>query len=242
MKTSTVFVGILAILSLVAAGVQGVVQASGSSSYTTNFVIIYDGHTTHVAQTSAQTVGEAVRALRIDLGLGDEVVPNLMTEITASPFEIDIHRVDLSQDVAELLRTGRSPLDDRARIALSDWDPYDRPARPSIINTVIQAVGGSAPTHQHLNAERSGWLAAAGVPEEHWGYASFIIFRESSWNPNAINPRSGACGLAQAFPCSRKGDNWNDPVHSIRWQHEYVQNRYGGYPGAYRFWRQHGWY
>ena len=86
------------------------------------------------------------------------------------------------------------------------------------------------------------WMRAAGIPEDQWQYVDYIVTKESGWNPNAKNPSSGACGLAQAYPCSKLGPNWNDPVVALRWQYNYVNGRYGGYAGAYKFWRANRWY
>lgn len=79
-------------------------------------------------------------------------------------------------------------------------------------------------------------MRAAGIPEDQWVYVDYIVSRESSWNPNAVNPSSGACSLVQALPCSKIGPNWRDPVVALRWQYAYVKGRYGGYQQAYQFW------
>lgn len=86
------------------------------------------------------------------------------------------------------------------------------------------------------------WMRAAGIPESQWQYADYIVSRESGWNPRAVNPYSGACGLAQAYPCSKLGPNWYDPVVALKWQYNYVTERYGGYQGAYNFWVRNRWY
>lgn len=86
------------------------------------------------------------------------------------------------------------------------------------------------------------WLVAAGIPQGHWGYADAIVTRESGWNPNATNRSSGACGLAQALPCSKVPGNPYNPVDSLRWMDGYVKGRYGGWAGAYDFWNAHHWY
>ncbi|SDL10946.1 hypothetical protein [Tessaracoccus oleiagri] len=97
----------------------------------------------------------------------------------------------------------------------------------------------TAPT---LSGGKYDWLSAAGVPQSQWQYADYIVSRESGWNPRAVNPYSGACGLPQAYPCSKLGSNWDDPVHALKWQYSYVSSRYGGYQGAYNFWTRNGWY
>lgn len=66
--------------------------------------------------------------------------------------------------------------------------------------------------------------------------------REASWNPNAVNKSSGACGLAQALPCSKIGDGWNDPVTALKWMNTYVHQRYGGWSQAVSFHDSHNWY
>lgn len=86
------------------------------------------------------------------------------------------------------------------------------------------------------------WMRAAGIPESEWDYVNFIVQRESGWNPAAVNPTSGACGLAQALPCSKISGDWSDPVNALRWQHGYVQDRYGSYAEAYAFWQANRWY
>lgn len=93
-----------------------------------------------------------------------------------------------------------------------------------------------------LTGGKYDWLRAAGVPESQWQYADYIVSRESGWNPRAMNPYSGACGLPQAYPCSKLGANWDDPVYALKWQYNYVSSRYGGYQGAYNFWTRNGWY
>lgn len=93
-----------------------------------------------------------------------------------------------------------------------------------------------------VSGDKYTWMVQAGIPESDHTYVNFIVQKESSWNPNAVNRSSGACGLAQALPCSKIGDNWNNPVVALKWQHNYVTKRYGGYQQAYNFWISNGWY
>lgn len=83
--------------------------------------------------------------------------------------------------------------------------------------------------------------------EKRWGssqWESFhaIIQKESGWNHLAINKSSGACGLVQSLPCSKLGDNWEDPRHQIMWGIDYIENRYGTPHEALDFHRLHNWY
>ncbi len=233
--------GSAAVILLLGAGLKGVARAADTSGGQTHFVVIFDGDNKRVAETAAQNVAEAIRAFRLDLAAGDIVEPALTTDITVSPFYINIYRANLESDVMGLLRSGRSPLDDRVRAAMLAWTPsLPEPEKPTVVAAIKQVVKAK-PAYQGT-PDKEAWLAAAGVPATDWPYADYIIFKESSWNPRAVNASSGACGLVQAFPCSKLGPNWDDPVVAITWQHNYVRQRYGGYEAAYNFWTKHHWY
>lgn len=103
-------------------------------------------------------------------------------------------------------------------------------------------VSTPAPKQYTGGGNKETWMAAAGIPQEHWWAVDSIVSRESGWNPNAVNASSGACGLAQALPCSKMGPNWSDPVVALKWQYNYVNARYGGYPQAVAFWNANHWY
>lgn len=104
-----------------------------------------------------------------------------------------------------------------------------------------KAQATSAPAAQ-ISGDKHSWLAASGIPQAHWGYVDSIVSRESSWNPNAINKSSGACGLGQQLPCGKWAGAWNDPVAALRAMNGYVNGRYGGWPQAVAFWNSNGWY
>ena len=123
-------------------------------------------------------------------------------------------------------------------------------ARTEIASIVTQAavkqveiIGAKPKTLAYTGGgSKTDWLAASNIPAESWGYADFMVQKESGWNPNSLNKSSGACGLAQALPCSKLGPNWNDPVVALNWMHGYVTGRYGGWEQAYNFWVKNRWY
>ena len=117
--------------------------------------------------------------------------------------------------------------------------------RSTPTSTVAYAAEAPASTPQRNytgGGNKEAWMAAAGIPQSEWWAVDSIVSRESSWNPNAINASSGACGLAQALPCSKMGPNWSDPVVALKWKYNYVTARYGGYPQAVAFWNANHWY
>ncbi|WP_337248909.1 transglycosylase SLT domain-containing protein [Leucobacter chromiireducens] len=86
------------------------------------------------------------------------------------------------------------------------------------------------------------WMSAAGIAESDWGFVDYIASKESSWNPNATNASSGACGLIQAYPCSKVPGNGYDPVDNLRWATGYATDRYGSWKDAYAFWTANHWW
>ncbi|MER7705364.1 transglycosylase SLT domain-containing protein [Kitasatospora sp. NPDC097605] len=89
-------------------------------------------------------------------------------------------------------------------------------------------------------------IAAQIVPANQLASFSQIIAHESSWNVTAVNPSSGAYGLAQALPGSKMathGADWKtNPTTQIRWALDYMNDRYGSPNNAWAFWQTHHWY
>ncbi|MFL1999361.1 transglycosylase SLT domain-containing protein [Microbacterium sp. A1-JK] len=110
------------------------------------------------------------------------------------------------------------------------------------------ASGGTSPQSIFARPQYTGggsaaeWMAAAGIAESDRGYVDYIVSRESSWNPNATNASSGACGLVQALPCSKVPGNGYDPVDNLRWATGYAEGRYGSWSAAYDFWTRNHWW
>lgn len=69
--------------------------------------------------------------------------------------------------------------------------------------------------------------------------------RESGWNPNALNPSSGAFGIPQALPAGKiPGGRNASPQAQIDWGLEYIMQRYGSPSKAWAFETSHtpNWY
>lgn len=123
-------------------------------------------------------------------------------------------------------------------------------ARTEIASLVIEAatkqveiIGTKPKTLPYTGGgSKTDWLASSNIPQDSWGYADFMVQKESGWNPDAKNKSSGACGLAQALPCSKLGPDWNNPVVALNWMNNYVNGRYGSWEKAYNFWKANRWY
>ncbi|EPH02328.1 hypothetical protein HMPREF1531_01634 [Propionibacterium sp. oral taxon 192 str. F0372] len=92
------------------------------------------------------------------------------------------------------------------------------------------------------SGSKKDWMEAAGIAQSDWDAVDKLITRESTWNPNAVNASSGACGLVQALPCSKLGPNWNDPIVALKWGDNYVKTVYGGWQQALAHSNATGWY
>ncbi|MFD8750807.1 transglycosylase SLT domain-containing protein [Kitasatospora sp. NPDC059577] len=112
-----------------------------------------------------------------------------------------------------------------------------------------EAAASRSQERQNLATTYSGTpqqIAAQIVPAGQLQCFSNIVFRESSWNPLAVNASSGAYGLVQALPGSKMasaGADWRtNPATQIKWGLTYMNTRYGSPCGAWSFWQAHHWY
>ena len=121
---------------------------------------------------------------------------------------------------------------------------YIKPKPKPVVQTASSgktSSGGGLPRYTG-GGSKSEWMAAAGIAESDWGYVDYIVRKESSWNPNATNKKSGACGLVQALPCSKVPGNGYNPVDNLRWADGYAKGRYGSWANAYGFWTRNHWW
>ncbi len=234
-------------------------------------------------RTQATTVGEMLKEKEITLGENERVSVSLDTAIT-SGLELRIWREGkqtITAEEAVAFETEQIKDADRP-IGYKEVQTPGKNGKRTVTYEVeivngeevsrkeIASIEVEAPTKQvevigakpnYLpytgGGTKTDWLAASNIPEESWGYADFMVQRESGWNPNAVNRSSGACGLAQALPCSKLGPDWTNPVVALNWMNNYVNGRYydgspyaaglcGGITNnwqcAYTFWQKKQWY
>ena len=95
-------------------------------------------------------------------------------------------------------------------------------------------------------ADAKAWALANLTPSE-WTALYWIVWHESGWRPDAVNSRSGACGLGQFWPCSKMADslpNWpTEPIAQLRdYVIPYARAKYGSIEGAWLMWQRRGWW
>ena len=99
---------------------------------------------------------------------------------------------------------------------------------------------GEIQSYAHSLVYQYGW------GEDDYYAIVMIVNRESSWRPNAVNKKSGSCGLFQAYPCSKMAKYGKDYRTNYKTQmkfgFEYIKARYGNPQSAWAFWQSHHWY
>jgi len=109
------------------------------------------------------------------------------------------------------------------------------------VKTVAATVAAPAPvafSGDVTEYVRQQTIATFG--EAEWNAMYQIVKHESGFNPNAVNKKSGACGLFQANPCSKMGGTALE--NQVRWGMNYIRARYGTPSKAWAFWTAHRWY
>ncbi len=225
------------------------------------------GQTTQV-RTQGETVGAFLREKGIVLTASDRVMPSADTPVVDGAavrvWREGTQTVTVDETVAfttETIRDADRPTQYKQvqtegkngsrrvtyEITIENGQEVGRVEIASVIviepTVQTEIVGTKVDTLPFTGGgTKAEWLAASNIPEESWGYADFMVTKESGWNPNAVNKSSGACGLAQALPCSKLGPDWNSPVVALNWMNNYVNGRYGGWENAYAFWVANRWY
>lgn len=80
-------------------------------------------------------------------------------------------------------------------------------------------------------------LKNLGWPDSEWGALQRLWEGESNWNPNAVNPSSGAYGIPQILPSAHgRPVALGDYQNQINWGLNYIKARYGTPTKALNFW------
>lgn len=112
--------------------------------------------------------------------------------------------------------------------------------RKKVARTRVRYNVGEIQSYAHQLVLSYGWT------EEDYQALVLLWYRESGWNPNAVNKKSGACGIPQSLPCSKmavEGTDYRTNYRTqIRWGLKYIANRYGNPSNAWKHSQWKGWY
>jgi hypothetical protein len=106
-----------------------------------------------------------------------------------------------------------------------------------------QGATGPQTFQQHMSQAVQRGVDSSWVP-----LLSEIVKKESSFNPNAKNPKSTAYGYGQFLSSTRSnyekktGLSYSDPVNQLIMMAQYVKDRYGNPQNALAFWNKNRWY
>ncbi len=131
----------------------------------------------------------------------------------------------------------------------------EQQAVPVTVEEVVQpTITSEAPTPQTAPVSTEQTTPVVSTPKDiaratlidlgvgdAWYAVEYIGFKESSWNPTAINS-IGACGLFQALPCEKMNCELSDVACQVRWATNYATTRYGSWHQAYTFWLANNWW
>lgn len=93
-----------------------------------------------------------------------------------------------------------------------------------------------------VNTTHTDLLSAAGIELSDHADAEWLIAAESSWNPYAVEPTTGACHLEQSLPCGKDGCNVADTICQLNWTRIYIASRYGSWSNAVSFHKVNNYY
>lgn len=97
-------------------------------------------------------------------------------------------------------------------------------ARVEIIGTKVMYANDVIQLGYDMAAAR-GWTGS------QWDALYKLWMKESGWNANSVNNSSGACGIPQAYPCSKITDK--SAAGQITWGLNYIKGRYGNPEAAW---------
>lgn len=157
------------------------------------------------------------------------------------------------QELKQLEGTNQKTLDEKRRLEKKDQQQQQKikeleqqlsvkreNARRLANAATLTQTASAAPRAVTPSGSCADWIAAAGIGDV--ANANELIRRESGCNPQAKNPSSGACGVAQELPCGKSGCAWGDGACQVKWMNSYVLGRYGSWAAAVSFHNANNWY
>ena len=112
-------------------------------------------------------------------------------------------------------------------------------ARSLFIEAAREPIGAKR-FAKEMMASEYGW------GDDEYTCLNRLWTKESHWNYQARNPRSGAHGIAQALPATKMeqvGTDWRtNPITQIQWGLLYISERYDTPCAAWNKWRKSRYY
>lgn len=196
------------------------------------------------------TTNNQVQLREVQLKSANSELKQLQLDYDQLNLNLDkaLHTKQENADEVKKLREQKQKLEKRQQELEQQLSAKREAAKLAAAKT--QAAASFSGVAYAAGGNKDSWLAASGIPKGEWGYVDWIVSRESGWDPCAYYPGQSncnarpvnACGLVQQNPCHKIPGDWRDPVAALKWQYQYVKDRYGGYAQAVSYWQANGHY
>lgn len=216
-RTQQATVGGLLVERDVAIGAEDTLEP-GRDAKITDGLYIKVNRVRNAVVKETQTIGRSVTTIKDDsLTLGTSKVK---TEGSDGQKEV-LFKINYQNGV------------EQARTVISEKVISQPVEKVVIVGTKARLDGDPVEVGRIMAAQR-GWTG------DQWNALYSLWMKESKWNPNSRNFWSGACGIPQAYPCSKITDM--SVSGQIRWGLDYISGKYGNPVNAYSYFQRNNSY
>lgn len=174
---------------------------------------------------------------------------NILFDAAASKLDSFATELNVTEaELAEIEDLTKENVDKQKKLDndLKKQEEMEDDLKKQLVEVQTQIGQIALQTNGDISENKEAIMSAAGVPEDQYQYADYIIKRESGWDPTAANPVSSAYGLCQALPGKKMasaGSDWEtNAVTQMKWCDGYATSRYGSWEKAYNFWIENHWW
>ncbi|MGX6508289.1 aggregation-promoting factor C-terminal-like domain-containing protein [Rhodococcus sp. SJ-2] len=203
------------------------------------------GHSDHVHWAMAQMVDSAGKLISAEAGSsGGGGGPGFFRRMIAGLFDGVMDPIGGMIPSFGGSQIGQLPklMFDKFKTSVRDWILGQAGQQGGVSGGSFDVAPGSGPV---VDQVREAFAAYGWGEGPQWDAAQWIVGKESSWDPTARNPDSGAFGLFQFLGGTKDqylpDENPNPKVQGDAGA-RYMRDRYGDPLAAKAFWEQNGWY
>lgn len=220
-------------------------------------VVTVDGQDLEL-RSRGNTVGQLLKDNGIQLSSSDKVSPDATTTLQAG-MKIEVSRVRVNvETVDEVVEAPVEQVSDASQLRGYKKVKTEGSDGLRRVSYIVTYANGKVANKKEVKSEvvsqpttrveivgtkmmfasdaiQLGYemAAARGWTGDNWDALYKLWMKESGWNPNSVNRSSGACGIPQAYPCSKITDK--SAAGQITWGLNYIKGRYGTPSAAWAY-------
>ncbi len=243
---------------------QGTVGQSVSITRAKPFSVQADGKVAS-HRTQSSTIAEALADAGVSLGQKDTVQPALTADVTPGMRVVitRVTEVDVTVDesIARPVKTVRDGTllrgahsvreagsDGKRKVTYHiNYQNGVETGRKTLASQVVtEPVGRVEVVGTKIIDPNQAVVIAAGLAGDRgwidgqWDALYSLWSHESNFNATSVNASSGACGIPQAYPCSKlPGFSPMSVEAQVNWGLDYIAKRYGTPASAWAYWQSH---